>query len=175
MYPLRFTRKPLYIVLLVSTLTKFSYDCSGEILEKAENLLSDIEATHDRYPSTISPHHETLILNLRSVKSILDSHRNSIMMLEVHFSVAMVSVAAGTYIAGLYGMNLINGLEESISGFPLTTGVSATVVFIIGLWGLRVIRKVRRVQKSLDFAGRQRRKLAGGKGETDNLTRNKTM
>lgn len=80
-----------------------------------------------------------------SVRSILDSHRNSIMMLEVHFSVAMLSIATGTYVAGLYGMNLINGLEQATYGFPIITGGSLVGIIGVAIFGLYKLRRVRRV------------------------------
>lgn len=89
-----------------------------------------------------------------SVKSILDSHRNSIMMLEVRFSVAMLSIASGTYVAGLYGMNVINGLEEAVNGFSIATGGSILGIFGVGLFGLHMLKKIQRVYK---WHGRQHR------------------
>lgn len=112
------------------------FEASGEIVEKAENLLSDVEYTHD------------------SVKSILDSHRNLIMMLEVRFSVAMLSIASGTYIAGLYGMNVINGLEEAVTGFPIVTGGSIIGIFGVGLFGIHMLRRIQRIYK---WQGRRHR------------------
>lgn len=82
---------------------------------------------------------------IHSVRSILDSHRNSIMMLEVHYSVGMLSLATGTYIAGLYGMNLINGLEEAAHGFPIITGGSIVGIIGVAILGLHKLRRVRRM------------------------------
>ena len=63
------------------------------------------------------------------------------MMLEVRFSVAMLSIASGTYVAGLYGMNVINGMEETVTGFPIVTGGSIVGIFGVGLFGLHMLRK----------------------------------
>ena len=100
------------------------------------------------------------MLTFDSVKSILDSHRNSIMMLEVHFSVAMLSIASGTYVAGLYGMNVINGLEEASLGFPLVTGGSIVGILGFGLLGLHRVRRIRRVLRVYNSDGRS---ATGGK------------
>jgi len=67
------------------------------------------------------------------------------MMLEVHFSVAMLSIATGTYVAGLYGMNLINYLEDAAHGFAFITGGSFVGILGIGLWGLMRLRRIKRV------------------------------
>ena len=66
-------------------------------------------------------------------------------MLEVHFSVAMLSIATGTYVAGLYGMNLINGLEEATYGFPAITGGSFVGIIVVTIYGLYKLRRVRRI------------------------------
>lgn len=93
------------------------------------------------------------ILTFNSVKSILDSHRNSIMMLDIHFSVAMLGIASGTYVAGLYGMNVINGLEEASSGFPLVTGGSIIGIIGIGLLGFHRVRRIRRMLRLYNTYG----------------------
>ena len=67
------------------------------------------------------------------------------MMLEVHFSVAMLSIATGTYVAGLYGMNLINGLEEAAHGFSVITGGSFIGIIGVAIFGLYKLRRVRRI------------------------------
>ena len=64
------------------------------------------------------------------------------MMLEVRLSVAMLSIAGGTYVAGLYGMNVINGLEEASNGFPLTAGGSLVAIMWFGLLGIRRVRRI---------------------------------
>ncbi|KAG9244528.1 hypothetical protein BJ878DRAFT_505778 [Calycina marina] len=103
------------------------YDASGEIVDKADKLLSDVEYTYD------------------SVRSILDSHRNSIMMLDVQFSIAAVGLGMATYVVGLYGMNLINGLEENIHGFSFITGGSVIGILGVGIFGLYKLRRVRKI------------------------------
>lgn len=64
------------------------------------------------------------------------------MMLEVRLSVAMLSIAGGTYIAGLYGMNVSNGLEEASNGFALTAGGSVVAIICFGLFGIRRVRRI---------------------------------
>ena len=86
------------------------------------------------------------MLTLISVKSVLDSHRNSIMMLEVRLSVAMLSIASGTYVAGLYGMNVSHGLEEASNGFALTTGGSLIAIICFGLFGVSRVRNIIRLR-----------------------------
>lgn len=67
------------------------------------------------------------------------------MMLDLKFSIAAVSIATGTYVAGLYGMNLINGLEDATNGFAaITTG---SIVGSIGaaLFGALMLRRIKKI------------------------------
>jgi magnesium transporter len=67
------------------------------------------------------------------------------MMLEVKFSVAMLSIATGTYVAGLYGMNVINGIEEASNGFSLVTSGSVLGMVGVALFGLHMLRRIKRI------------------------------
>lgn len=83
--------------------------------------------------------------NTYSVKAILDANRNSLMLLDLKFSILTLAITAGTFVAALYGMNLKNFIEESDLGF---FGISAwCTVFglIVAVYGLQKLRRVQRV------------------------------
>lgn len=90
------------------------------------------------------------------VKAILDANRNSLMLLDLKFSIGTLGLAAGTLVSALYGMNLKNFIEESDFGFG---AVSVTCFFssiIVSLYGLAKLRKVQRVRmwgEGMDTAG----------------------
>lgn len=76
---------------------------------------------------------------------ILDANRNSLMLLDLKFSIGTLGIGAGTLIAGLYGMNLKNFLEESDFAF---VGVSTwALVFsaVICSYGLHKLRRTQRL------------------------------
>lgn len=80
-----------------------------------------------------------------SVKAILDANRNSLMLLDLRFSILTLALTAGTFVAALYGMNLKNFIEESDFGF---WGVSAwCTVFgcIVAVYGIRKLNRVQRL------------------------------
>lgn len=84
-------------------------------------------------------------LTAHSVKAILDANRNSLMLLDLKFSILTLAITAGTFVAALYGMNLKNFIEENDFGFY---GVSAwCTVFgtIVAIYGLQKLRRVQRV------------------------------
>ena len=99
-----------------------------EIVEVSGNLVSNIRNTEE------------------VVRAILDANRNSLMLLELKFSIGTLGLAAGTLIAGLYGMNLKNFIEESDFAF---TGVTITcfgLSAIVCMYGMRRLRAVQRIR-----------------------------
>jgi magnesium transporter len=77
-----------------------------------------------------------------NLKSILDAHRNQIMLLDVKLSIGMLGLSSGTMIAGLYGMNLINGIEDASWGFPVMASCCFGVSAIFMLYGSAKLRKL---------------------------------
>jgi magnesium transporter len=82
---------------------------------------------------------------LHSVKAILDANRNSLMLLDLKFSIGTLGIGSGAFIAALYGMNLKNFIEESDVGFWGVTGWCAVFSSIVCAYGLTKLRKVQRV------------------------------
>lgn len=87
-----------------------------------------------------------LLTTCSSIRAILDANRNSLMLLELQFSVYTLGLALGTFLAGLYGMNLENYIEETTYGFPLVSVGSAFFGGLVLWWGLVKLRKVQRVR-----------------------------
>ncbi|KAI1335356.1 cora-domain-containing protein [Xylariaceae sp. FL0016] len=99
-----------------------------EIVQEAQNLVSSIRNTEE------------------IIRAILDSNRNSLMLLDLKFSVGTLGLAMGTFIAGLYGMNLENFIEETNWGFSAVTGLSVIFSLLVCRYGLVKLRKVQRVK-----------------------------
>lgn len=81
------------------------------------------------------------------------------MLLDLKFSIGTLGIGSGALIAGLYGMNLKNFLEESDIGFIGVTGscfIFAAIVYTVGL------HKLRRVQRVSMWG--ERRRTPGGRG-----------
>lgn len=79
------------------------------------------------------------------VKAILDANRNSLMLLDLKFSIGTLGIGSGAFFAGLWGMNLKNFMEESDMGFLCVMGGSTLCAVAICLYSLRKLRKVQRV------------------------------
>lgn len=81
-----------------------------------------------------------------SIRAILDANRNALMLLDLKFSVGTLGLAMGTFLAGLYGMNLENFIEETNWGFAGVTGISTIFSLIVCWYGLGKLRKVQRIK-----------------------------
>jgi len=79
------------------------------------------------------------------VKAILDANRNSLMLLDLKFSIGTLGIGSGAFIASLYGMNLKNFFEESNLGFIGVTTWSFVFAGMVCAYGLTKLRKVQRV------------------------------
>ncbi|KAI1100879.1 cora-domain-containing protein [Jackrogersella minutella] len=122
----------------VEMLLESYHKLCDEIVQEAQNLVSGIRNTEE------------------IIRAILDANRNSLMLLDLKFSVGTLGLAMGTFIAGLYGMNLENFIEETHWGFGVVTGVSIVFSLWVCRYGLAKLRKVQRVK----MQGEERKGMA---------------
>ncbi|KAL2393157.1 Mitochondrial inner membrane magnesium transporter mrs2 [Exophiala dermatitidis] len=135
----------------VEMLLESYHKICDEIVEISGNLISNIRNTEE------------------VVKAILDANRNQLMLLEIKFSVGTLGLAGGTLVAGLYGMNLKNFMEESDLAFGGVSAVCFIMSAIICVYGMRKLRKVQKVRmwgEGLDSLGQRSR--VGGRGNWRN-------
>jgi len=114
-----------------------------EVVQEASNLVSSIRNTEE------------------IIRAILDANRNSLMLLDLKFSVGTLGLAMGTFLAGLYGMNLNNFIDTTNWGFGAVTGLSTAFSLLVCWYGLVKLRKVQRIKMgghggNLPQAGRDR-------------------
>ena len=81
-----------------------------------------------------------------SIRAILDANRNALMLLDLKFSVGTLGLAMGTFLAGLYGMNLENFIEETNWGFAGVTGISVFFSLVVCWYGLGKLRRIQRIK-----------------------------
>ncbi|MCJ1462410.1 hypothetical protein MMC07_001011 [Pseudocyphellaria aurata] len=126
--------------------------------ERAQGKMRE-EANHTEVEMLLESYHKVcdeivqvsgnLVSNIRNteeiVKAILDANRNSLMLLDLKFSIGTLGIGSGALLAGLYGMNLKNFMEESDLGFACVTGVTFVGAMIVWVIGLHKLRRVQRV------------------------------
>ncbi|KAI5195260.1 cora-domain-containing protein [Aureobasidium subglaciale] len=111
----------------VEMLLESYHKVCDEIVQASSNLVSNIRNTEE------------------IVKAILDANRNSLMLLDLQFTILALGIGVGTFFAGLYGMNLKNFIEETDFGFPLVSISCGFFCMVAIVWGLRKLRKVQRL------------------------------
>ncbi|KAJ5952870.1 Magnesium transporter MRS2/LPE10 [Penicillium vulpinum] len=91
-----------------------------------------------------------LVTNIRNteevVKAILDANRNSLMLMDLKFSIGTLGLATGTLFSALYGMNLKNFIEESDFGFGGVSVICFGLTGLVCVYGLSKLRKLQRVR-----------------------------
>lgn len=111
----------------IEMLLESYYKHCDEIVQTVGSLISDIRSTEE-------------IVNI-----ILDSNRNSLMLLDLKIQIGTLGLGGGAFVASLYGMNLQNFIEETNWGFGAVTGVVMVTSVVIILYSLKNLRKVQRV------------------------------
>lgn len=112
--------------------------------QEAEYLLE----TYFERTSSIVRSADVMLRNIRKTEEtmnvVLDAKRNQIMVFEARLAILTVGLGAGTFIAGLFGMNLINYMEEAPGGFATITGISVMLVGGCTVILARLFRRIRR-------------------------------
>ncbi|KAK4936365.1 magnesium ion transporter [Elasticomyces elasticus] len=80
-------------------------------------------------------------------RSSLAVQRNQIMFLEAKIAINTLGLAAGTLVAGLFGMNLVNFVEEAKYGFVIVTGACVLISAIFSVYGMRNIRRIQKLKE----------------------------
>ncbi|GFF59994.1 putative magnesium ion transporter [Aspergillus lentulus] len=112
----------------VEMLLESYHKVCDEIVQASGNLVTSIRNTEE------------------VVKAILDANRNSLMLLDLKFSIGTLGLATGTLFSALYGMNLKNFIEESDLGFGAVSVTCFLITAVVCVYGLAKLRKLQRVR-----------------------------
>ncbi|KAF8477342.1 hypothetical protein BDZ91DRAFT_647794 [Kalaharituber pfeilii] len=111
----------------VEMLLESYHKITDEIVQVAGNLVANIRNTEE-------------IVNI-----ILDANRNSLMLLDLKFSIGTLGIGSGAFVASLYGMNLKNFIEESDFAFVGVSSWAMIFSAIICFYGLHKLRRTQRL------------------------------
>lgn len=112
----------------VEYLLEAYYKSHDAIVESARELLSEVHRTQD------------------AILSILDVRRNQIMVFEAQLEICMLGFAVSTFVVGLYGMNVVNYLEDSPYAFPALVSGCVMGTLLLARVGMVKLQKFRRIQ-----------------------------
>jgi len=115
---------------------------------------SDVEAMLESYYSQLDEivqNAEHLSGNIKSTEEyiniLLDSNRNSLMLLEVRFQVCMLGLGCGSAVAALYGMNLKNMIEDTNWGFAAVCS-AVIAISLATVWsGMRRLARIEKIKE----------------------------
>jgi magnesium transporter len=111
----------------VEMLLESYYKHFDEIVQTVNNSISNVRTTEE-------------IINI-----ILDSNRNQLMLLGLRFSIGLLSIGAGMFLASAYGMNLENFIEDEDYGLPLVIFVSVIPIAILFIYSMKHLKRLQRV------------------------------
>ena len=97
------------------------------------------------------------------MKAILDANRNSLMLLDLQFSIGTLTIGTGALVASLFGMNLKNYMEASDVAFLGVTFGSVILAAAVWTYCLKRLRRVQRVS----MWGEQRSRSRGPRTDTN--------
>jgi magnesium transporter len=111
----------------VELLLESYYKQTDEIVQQAESVKKNIKTTEE-------------IINI-----MLDSNRNSLMLMELKITIGTLGFTIGMFFAALYGMNLENFIEETNYGFGSITAGIAAISILLTWYNFRILSAVKKV------------------------------
>ncbi|MGN1254772.1 MAG: magnesium transporter CorA family protein [Prevotella sp.] len=102
-----------------------------QVDELDADLIEDVNIEMTQARETTSIYSDILESTMDTYSSIINNNTNNTMRTLTSVTIIMQS---GTFIASLYGMNVINGLEHNNWGFPITLAISFSVSLVC--WAL---------------------------------------
>lgn len=110
--------------------------------QEAEYMLEAYHKAADTLVESSQAMVDVLRKKENTFRSSLAVQRNQIMFLEARIAIHTLGLASGTMIAGLFGMNLVNYLEESPYGFFFITGFCVVLSSVFSMYGMRSLWRI---------------------------------
>ncbi|KIX06961.1 uncharacterized protein Z518_04937 [Rhinocladiella mackenziei CBS 650.93] len=117
--------------------------------QEAEYMLEAYHKTADALVESASAAIGVTRKKENTFRAALAVQRNQIMFLEARLAIHTLGLAAGTLVAGLFGTNLVNYVEEAPWGFAVVTGASVILSTLFSLYGTRRLRKIQTLREIL--------------------------
>lgn len=114
----------------VELLLESYYTTIDEIVQTAENLISQIKTSEE------------------IIRFVLDSNRNELMLLGLKFSLGLLSMGFALYVGALYGMNLENFIEEMDGGFEVVVVLGTIALLVLFLFCSKQLKKLQKITMS---------------------------
>lgn len=116
--------------------------------EEVELLLESYLKTSDEIVQTVESARSQIKTTEEIINIVLDSNRNELMLLGLRFSIGLLSTGIALYLAGLYGMNLENFIEESDGGFEFILVLGTVFMIVLFAFSIKQLNKLQRITMS---------------------------
>jgi len=116
-----------------------------------ELVLENFYSRFDDFFRTSLTMRKQISATLELLEITLDRQRNNLIRLDLHFSIATITVGIGAWMGSLFGMNLTSGLENHPLMFYMVTGGSVATSIGLYLTIVYVARTWMRRNQSLSF------------------------
>jgi len=144
------TDEDLAAMYLTDSLAGRPHDVADH--QEAEYMLEAYHKAADALAESAGGVIDVLRRRENTFRSSLAVQRNQIMFLEARIAIHTLGLAAGTLVAGLFGMNLVNYLEDASWGFAAITTSCVVLSTVFSLYGARRLRRIQSL-KSLEGGG----------------------
>lgn len=135
--------------ILPSNSDERAIDQRGKENEEDELDFADLEMLIENYYTQCDEYVQQSISLIEDIKSteeivniILDSNRNSLMLLELKITIYTLGFTVATLLPAFYGMNLKNFIEESYFGFAGVMAVSFIMGYLVVKANFKSLRSV---------------------------------
>ena len=108
-----------------------------QVDELDADLIEDVNIEMSQARETARIYSEILDSTMETYRGIINNNMNTVMRTLTSVSIILMFP---TLISSLFGMNLVNGMEESLFGFPIALAIS--IVVSVGSWAFLRFKKL---------------------------------
>lgn len=130
----------MYISTFKETGIRRRIDQHDEVEMMLENYMKQIDTVHSEVTSAL----QAVKATENATQIRLDAMRNRVLRLDIFLNLGAVSVGVGGLVAGVFGMNLLSGIEEDPAAFWIVSGISflTSIMFFRGILAFLRMRRI---------------------------------
>lgn len=130
----------MYLSAFKETGIRRRIDQHDEVEMMLENYMKQIDTVHSEVTSAL----QAVKATENATQIRLDAMRNRVLRLDIFLNLGAVSVGVGGLVAGVFGMNLLSGIEEDPAAFWIVSGISflTSIMFFRGVLAFLRMRRI---------------------------------
>lgn len=130
----------IYLSTFKETGIRQRIDKHDEVEMMLENYMKQVDTVYSEVTSAL----QAIKATENATQIRLDAMRNRVLRLDIVLNLGAVSVGVGGLVAGVFGMNLLSGIEEHPFAFWIVSGIAfmTAIIFFRGTLAYLRIRRV---------------------------------